>query len=252
MPCTAEASSSTSPACRPARTSRPCERSVTMISEAQVTPRAGPSKVARKPSPALSISRPRWPAIALRTRSRWPSSSIDQARSPSAAARSVEPTMSVKRTVANARVGSGGVRTPTRNSSVSASNAPELPSHGCASLPGSSTSRAPAMCSARYLPSRRARPGRRCGAARAWAGGCWAGPSAGLPCSFELRELTHAFCVHVRWDMSTSHSNASWSPLSDGNWRRIHCSVHSRRLGERRSWPRNASHRSSDHCHGTS
>ena len=58
------------------------------------------------------------------------------------AACSVEPTMSVKRTVARTLSGAGPLRTPVRNSSTSSSTASCSPVHGRWSSPGSSTSRA--------------------------------------------------------------------------------------------------------------
>ena len=52
--------SSHSPVCRPQRTSSPSERTVSRIALAQRIARAGPSKVASKPSPDVLISRPRY------------------------------------------------------------------------------------------------------------------------------------------------------------------------------------------------
>ena len=61
---------------------------------------------------------------------------------PSAAAFSVEPTMSVNSTVASLRSGSGPRRTPVRNTSTSSSNSTAFPSQGRWSSPGNSTYRA--------------------------------------------------------------------------------------------------------------
>src|SRR5262249_50569505 len=73
---------------------------------AQRIARPGPSNVARKPSPAVFTSRPRNRASCLRTMAWCCSSSWHQSRSPNSPARFVEPTMSVKRTVAKMRSGS--------------------------------------------------------------------------------------------------------------------------------------------------
>src|SRR6266511_1819918 len=54
MPPTLSPTSSHSPVCTPLRTSRPRSRTVSAIAWAHVIARAGPSKVARKPSPACS------------------------------------------------------------------------------------------------------------------------------------------------------------------------------------------------------
>src|SRR5439155_4017731 len=51
-------STSTSPVCRPARTSMPSGRTPSVIASAQRIPRAGPSNVARNPSPPVFTSRP--------------------------------------------------------------------------------------------------------------------------------------------------------------------------------------------------
>ena len=81
----------------------------------------GPSNVARNPSPIVLTSRPLKRASASRT-TRWcPSSTSRQRWSPSSAAVRVESTMSVNRTVASIRSGSGAWRAPVRNSSISPS-----------------------------------------------------------------------------------------------------------------------------------
>src|SRR5690348_17705328 len=53
MPRTASPASSTSPVCRPARISRPSVRTDSTIALAERIARAGPSNVARNPSPAV-------------------------------------------------------------------------------------------------------------------------------------------------------------------------------------------------------
>jgi hypothetical protein len=58
---------STSPVCSPARISRSSERTASRADIAARIARAGPSKVARKPSPIVSSSRPRWRLIAKMT-----------------------------------------------------------------------------------------------------------------------------------------------------------------------------------------
>jgi len=80
----------------------------------------GRRRWARKPSPAVSISRPT--EAGQLPRRRMASCESSRARhsvSPSSAARAVEPTMSVKRTVASLRSGSAAARVPVRNSSIS-------------------------------------------------------------------------------------------------------------------------------------
>ena len=78
-------SSSTSPVCRPARISSPSGRTASTIACAQRTARAGPSNVAKNPSPAVSISVPRYRPIIARTAAWCRSSSTFHAPSPSAA-----------------------------------------------------------------------------------------------------------------------------------------------------------------------
>ena len=102
-----------------ARISRPRSPSVRRTACAHAIARAGPSKLAKTPSPAVSISRPRNLAISDRTAAWWRAISSRQARSPSCAARSVEPTMSVNSTVARIRSGSWRPPTPVTNRSVS-------------------------------------------------------------------------------------------------------------------------------------
>ena len=109
IPATSSPTSSHSPVCRPARTLSPSAATASTISLAQRTARAGPSKVARKPSPIVLTSVPRQRASASRTTVLCSSSSSRQRPSPSRAACSVEPTMSVNSTVASTRSGSGCV-----------------------------------------------------------------------------------------------------------------------------------------------
>src|SRR5438093_8036551 len=59
MPPSLSPSTSHSPVCKPARIVTPASRTASLIEHAQRMARAGPSNVARKPSPAVSISRPR-------------------------------------------------------------------------------------------------------------------------------------------------------------------------------------------------
>ncbi len=70
---------------------------------AAANPRAGPSKEARKPSPVVLISLPRNTRSCSRIRASCASRSRCHRWSPIAAAVSVEPTMSVKITVASTR-----------------------------------------------------------------------------------------------------------------------------------------------------
>jgi hypothetical protein len=90
----------------------------------------GLSKVAKKPSPAVAISRPRNRSSSLRTIVWWSSSSSRQLLSPSARACSVEPTMSVKSTVVSTRSGSGTPRVPVTSSWISESTASAAPAQG--------------------------------------------------------------------------------------------------------------------------
>jgi hypothetical protein len=77
--------------------------------------RAGPSKVAKKPSPAVSFSTPRHLMSASHTIAWCFSTRFFQPRSPSEACFSVEPTMSVNRTVERIVSSSGAVRSTPRN-----------------------------------------------------------------------------------------------------------------------------------------
>src|SRR4051794_40268294 len=148
MPPMSEALSSHSPVWRPARISRPAIRTDSAMSLAQRTPRAGPSNVARKPSPVCLTSRPPKRESWRRTSSSWRASRSRQRLSPSSAARSVEPTMSVNSTVDSTRSAGRGRRSPVRNSSISSTSACGSPSIGRWSEPSNSTRRAPRMCSA--------------------------------------------------------------------------------------------------------
>ena len=89
--------------------------------------------------PVVLTSRPpkrsRWPRTTF-----WCSSSRSrQRRSPISAARRVESTMSVKRTVASTRSGTGPGRTPVRNSSIASSGPALSPTQGTWSAPSNST-----------------------------------------------------------------------------------------------------------------
>ena len=103
MPLTFAPAFSTSPVCRPARRSRPMSRAARTMAAAQRTARAGPSKVAKSPSPAVSISRPRWASSSLLAMARNRCWRSRQALSPRRTAISVEPTMSANSTVASQR-----------------------------------------------------------------------------------------------------------------------------------------------------
>ena len=93
---------------------------------------------------------------------------LDQRRSPSSAARTVEPAMSVNSTVASTRSGSAPLRPPVRNCSTSSRTASLSPTHGMWSFPASSTNLAPARAR-RYSARTRLGPRRHCGAAQASA-----------------------------------------------------------------------------------
>ena len=71
MPRTFAPSSSHSPVWMPARISTPSCRTASPAESAQRTARAGPSNAARKPSPAVSTSRPRKRSSSRRTAASW-------------------------------------------------------------------------------------------------------------------------------------------------------------------------------------
>jgi len=96
---------SASPACKPARIERPSLASAATIASAARTASAGCSKMTKNPSPAVSTSRPRNRWSSRRTAAWWSATSCCHARSPSLTARSVDPTISVKRIVARNRSG---------------------------------------------------------------------------------------------------------------------------------------------------
>jgi hypothetical protein len=149
MPPTSWSRSSTSPVCNPARICSPMLRSSSRSAAAQRIPRPGPSKVAMSPSPVVLTNRPPHSSTTRCASSSCTSRSLRQRRSPSSLARSVEPTMSVNSTVASTRLGSGTRWPPVRNSSISCSASSGLSQTKVRSAPGSSTSLAPGMCSAR-------------------------------------------------------------------------------------------------------
>ena len=103
---------STSPKWRPARISSPSGRSASMMAMAHTIACAGRSNIAKKPSPAVSISLPRNCFSCARTTRWWRATRSRQARSPMLAARSVEPTISVNMTVARTRSWVGVRRMP--------------------------------------------------------------------------------------------------------------------------------------------
>src|ERR671930_147589 len=72
-----------------------------------------------------------------------------RADAPSRAASCVDPTMSVNRTVARTRSGSGAGRTPVTNSWISLTNVSWSPAQIRLSTPGNSTYFAAGMCVAR-------------------------------------------------------------------------------------------------------
>src|SRR5215210_40764 len=111
--------SSHSPVWTPARISRPSPRIPSTSACAHRIARAGPSKLAKNPSPAVSFSSPRNRLSSRRTRAWWRSSRSRHAASPSSAARSVEPTMSVKRSVASTLSGTAGADSPATSRSTS-------------------------------------------------------------------------------------------------------------------------------------
>jgi hypothetical protein len=148
IPPTSPSRSSTSPVCRPARICRPIARSSSRKAAAQRIPRPGPSKVASTPSPVVLMSWPWNSSTTRRASSSCTSSSSRQRRSPSRLACSVDPTMSVNNTVASTRVGVEGRRGAPRNSSTWSCAMSASQGSGM-SVPGSSTSFASAMCSAR-------------------------------------------------------------------------------------------------------
>jgi len=119
IPATSCPTSSHSPVCSPARIRSPISPASSTISAAQRTARAGPSNVARKPSPIVLTSVPRHRSSWVRTSALCSASSSRQRPSPSREAVSVEPTMSVNITVASTRSACSGGRRPVRNSSMS-------------------------------------------------------------------------------------------------------------------------------------
>ena len=125
-----------SPVWRPALISRPSERTASTIATAHPTARAGPSNVAKKPSPAVSVSTPRWRASSSLTTEWCRRTRSFQARSPSDACSSVDPTISVNRTVASTVCGTPDGRTPVTNASISSASASVSPTHGARSPTG--------------------------------------------------------------------------------------------------------------------
>jgi hypothetical protein len=152
IPAMVPSTSSHSPVWSPARISIPRSRTHSTTAQAQRIARAGPSKLATKPSPVVFTSLPRKRVSCRRTAASCEASSSRQARSPSAAARSLEPTMSVKSTVARTRSGSGSSQPPAPHTSCKKlSTVPSAccsPSSAAMVFPGTSTSLAPGIFSA--------------------------------------------------------------------------------------------------------
>jgi hypothetical protein len=94
---------STSPVWTPALISIPSARTASTIASAHRTARAGPSNVAKNPSPAVSTSTPRNRTSNPRTTAWCRSIICRHAWSPYVAARSVAPTMSVNKIDASTR-----------------------------------------------------------------------------------------------------------------------------------------------------
>ena len=85
---------------------------------------------------------PRAPATCRSTRRLWAARAAVHASSPSCAARSVDPTMSVNNTVDSTRFDGVALRWPVRNDSTSSSTRSASPASHMLSSPSSSTSRA--------------------------------------------------------------------------------------------------------------
>ena len=128
-PATSSPVRSTSPVCRPVRSSRPAACAAAMTCWAQRTPWAGPVKSARTPSPVVLTVCPPWASTAARVSARCRSSRAAQARSPALAARRVESTRSVKRTVARTRFVTGAGVVPVTNSSIGVGESVGLAHH---------------------------------------------------------------------------------------------------------------------------
>ena len=116
-PATFASWSSHSPVWIPARMSTPRGRTASIAAWAQRIARAGPSKVAKKPSPAVSRSCPRKWASWRRTEAWWRASRSRQARSPRSVASRLESTMSVNRSVVSTLSGIVGAASPAESRS---------------------------------------------------------------------------------------------------------------------------------------
>lgn len=110
MPRSLPPTTSHSPVWRPIRRSTPISRTDPSTARAHLMAEVEVSKDARKPSPAVSISRPPNRRCSAPTRALCTSRRSAHSRSPSARACSVEPTTSVNMTVATTRVGSAWPR----------------------------------------------------------------------------------------------------------------------------------------------
>ncbi len=107
--------------------------------------RLGAAKVAKKPSPVVFTSRPSNRLSCRRTAASWVASRSRQRWSPSSAARTVEPTMSVNMTVASTRLEWVSWRTPVRNCSISSTIGSGSSINRMWSSPGNSTIWAPGI-----------------------------------------------------------------------------------------------------------
>ncbi len=153
IPATFPSCSSHSPVWIPARTSIPSGRTAAAMAVAAWTARAGPSKVAKKPSPAVSSSSPWKRASSRRTRAWCRLSRSAQPASPRRAAVWVDSTISVKRMVASTRLAAAGAESDAMNRLVASMVAACTSSSTQVKRPsnqGSSTSCEPRMRSAAY------------------------------------------------------------------------------------------------------
>ena len=103
MPCTSPSTISTSPVCSPTRIDRPRSSTASRIAHAHSIARAGPSNVASAPSPVNFTTSPRQLVTCRSMMRSWAARAFVHASSPSCAARSVDPTMSVNNTVDSTR-----------------------------------------------------------------------------------------------------------------------------------------------------
>src|SRR5687768_2317398 len=139
---------STAPACRPARMSRPSSRIDSRIACAHRSALAGRVNTARNASPAVFASRPPKRRSSFRTRAWCSAWSLRHTRSPSSAARSVEPTMSVNRMVVTERSPRMILRSrcTIAGRGKGSSSCPAVPRPGCPG--GAAKTEVPADCPA--------------------------------------------------------------------------------------------------------